>query len=91
MSRSLQEAVPASALEIVLASRWRRLLLRIRETNPTSLAHRHSLPQEPESSLLRFAAVWSIKRKKDLASLAPQRGLVSTEAVKGEVGQIGKS
>ena len=49
------------------------------------------LPREPEFSFLRFAAVQGIKGEENLADLAPQRGLVSTEAVKCEVGQIGKT
>jgi hypothetical protein len=49
------------------------------------------LPPEPESSFLRFAAIQGIECEENLADLAPQRGLVSTEAVKREVGQIGQS
>jgi hypothetical protein len=40
-------------------------------------------------SFLRFAAIQCVENKQYLAGLAPQRRFVSTEAVKGEVGQIG--
>jgi hypothetical protein len=49
------------------------------------------LPQEAKFSFLRFAAIHGVKREENLADLAPQRGLVSTEAVECEVGQIGKT
>jgi hypothetical protein len=49
------------------------------------------LPRKPESSLVRFPAIQGIKGEENLADLAPQRGLVPTEAVKCEVGQIGKT
>ena len=47
-------------------------------------------PEEPESSFVRFA-VQSVKGEGKLADVAPQRGLVSTEVVKCEVGRSGKS
>jgi hypothetical protein len=40
---------------------------------------------------MRFAAIQGIEGEENLADLAPQRCLVSTEAVKGEVGQIRKT
>ena len=40
---------------------------------------------------MRFAAVQGVEREENLAELTPQPGLLSTEAVKGEVGQIGKT
>jgi hypothetical protein len=51
----------------------------------------YPLPPKPESPFPRFAAIQGIQCEDNLADLAPQRRLVSAEAVKGEVGQIGKA
>jgi hypothetical protein len=52
---------------------------------------RSQLPREPESSLLRLLTIQGIEGEKYLANLPPQRCLVSAEAIKCEVGQIGKT
>ena len=49
-----------------------------------------ALPWKPKFSLRLFAAIHRVKRKEDLANLAPQQCLVPTEAVKGEVRQVGE-
>jgi hypothetical protein len=70
-------AMPRSAQSALVAFVGRQLL---------SAADAETAP-----SFLRFAAIQCIKRKKDLTDVAPKGCFISTEAIEGVVGQIGKS
>ena len=58
-----------------------------------ALVGRQVLPAadtERTTSVLRFAAIQGIKRKQDLADLAPKGRFISAEAIERVIGQVGE-
>jgi hypothetical protein len=47
--------------------------------------------REGPLSFLRLSAIQNFKSEEDLTGLAPERGLIPTEAIEREVGQIGQT
>jgi hypothetical protein len=87
--------------KVVTTEKNKASLRRLRETGPISLKcflgqclyrprRLRSVPNSAHGGPLR-REVQGIKGEENLADLAPLRGLVSTEAVKCEVGQIGQA